>query len=145
MKYNDIDDAVELANSLRYALGASVFGPSQEQCYQIAKRLECGMVAINDFGSFYLNQDLPFGGIKGSGYGRFAGPEGLRSLTNPKAIVVDRWPWLVQTAIPAALDYPVRSLMGSWEFVSGLVQLFYGDTWATRIQGIVKLIRGGRR
>ncbi len=31
------------------------------------------------------------------------------------------------------------------EFVNGLVQLFYGDTWATRIQGIVKLIRGGRR
>lgn len=111
MKYNNIDDAVELANSLRYALGASVFGPSQEQCYQIAKRLECGMVAINDFGSFYVrfvnkcfvnllmccpqlkyalssvvifkisnplfqlfSQDLPFGGIKGSGYGRFGKP-----------------------------------------------------------------------
>lgn len=42
------------------------------------------------------------------------GPEGLRSLTNPKAIVVDRWPFLFQTSIPAALDYPIRSLVHSW-------------------------------
>ena len=55
MKYEDVDDAIELANDLRYGLGASVFGPSQEQCYQVAKRLECGMVAVNDFGSFYVS------------------------------------------------------------------------------------------
>lgn len=68
-----------------------------------------------------------------SGYGRFGaflgkhpshglltisrfvgGPEGLRSLTNTKAIMVDRWPWLMQTGIPAVLDYPVGSLVQSW-------------------------------
>lgn len=42
------------------------------------------------------------------------GPEGLRALTNAKAIIVDRWPFLIQTAIPSALDYPIRSLPGSW-------------------------------
>ena len=42
------------------------------------------------------------------------GPEGLRGLTNPKAIVVDRWPFLAQTSIPAPLDYPIRSLNNSW-------------------------------
>jgi hypothetical protein len=80
------------------------------------------------------SQDLPFGGTKASGYGRFGayifynvleltsnvfvcvagGPEGLRSLTNPKAIIVDRLPWLIQTGIPKVLDYPVRSLVQSW-------------------------------
>ena len=42
------------------------------------------------------------------------GAEGLRSLTNTKAIVVDRWGWAIQTSIPAVLDYPVRSVTHSW-------------------------------
>ena len=42
------------------------------------------------------------------------GPEGLRSLTNPKAIVLDRFPTLVQTSIPKVLDYPLGSLSHSW-------------------------------
>ena len=49
-----------------------------------------------------------------SGYGRFGGPEGLRSLTSTKVIVVDRWPWLIQTSIPKPLDYPIRSISLSW-------------------------------
>ncbi|KAH8120042.1 meiotic sister-chromatid recombination aldehyde dehydrogenase [Phellopilus nigrolimitatus] len=145
MKYDELEDAIELANGTRYGLGASVFGPDQEECLKIAKRLECGMVSVNDFAVFYLNQDLPFGGLKASGYGRFAGPEGLRSLTNPKAIVVDRWPFLFQTSIPPPLDYPIRSLANSWEFVGGLIQLIHGDTMRTRLQGIVQLIKAGRR
>ena len=42
------------------------------------------------------------------------GPEGLRALTNPKAIMADRWPALIQTGIPKVLDYPIRSLYQSW-------------------------------
>ncbi|OBZ79189.1 putative aldehyde dehydrogenase-like protein C21C3 [Grifola frondosa] len=116
MQYDTVDEAIQIANGTRYGLGASVFGPDQEQCMQVAKELECGMVSINDFGVFYLNQDLPFGGAKASGYGRFGGPEGLRSLTNPKVIVVDRWGWLIQTSIPKALDYPIESAVRSWRF-----------------------------
>jgi hypothetical protein len=71
MSYETVDEAVEIANGTRYGLGASVFGPDQQLCLNVAKRLECGMVAVNDFGVFYLNQDLPFGGTKASGYGRF--------------------------------------------------------------------------
>lgn len=114
MRYDDIDEAIEIANGTRYGLGASVFGPVQRQCVEVAKQLQCGMVSVNDFGVFYLNQDLPFGGTKASGYGRFGGPEGLRSLTLTKAIMVDRWPQLIQTSIPRVLDYPLRSLIQSW-------------------------------
>lgn len=55
----------------------------------------------------YLNQALPFGGVKHSGYGRFAGPEGLRGMTRPKAVTEDRLFGIVQTSIPAAVDYPL--------------------------------------
>ncbi|KAI0033980.1 Aldedh-domain-containing protein [Vararia minispora EC-137] len=140
MPYDTIDEAVEIANSTRYALGASVFGASKYQCLEIARRLECGMVAINDFGVFYLNQDLPFGGIKGSGYGRFGGPEGLRGLTNPKAVVYDRWPWLVYTSIPRQVDYPIRSPQQAWNFVSGLVGLFYADTWRGSFEHLQRIL-----
>ena len=54
MPYDTIEEAVEIANGTRYALGASVFGPDKYECLDVAKRLECGMVSINDFGVFYV-------------------------------------------------------------------------------------------
>lgn len=58
MPYETIDEAIEIANSTRYGLGASVFGPDQEECLKVAKELECGMVSVNDFGVFYVRCDL---------------------------------------------------------------------------------------
>jgi len=137
--YDKIEEAVNIANSTKYGLGASVWGPDQDLCMKVAKNLECGMVSINDFGVFYINQDLPFGGAKGSGYGRFGGPEGLRSLTNPKSIIRDRF-W-IKTSIPRVLDYPVRSLHHSWEFTNHLIRFLYGFGWRTRIGSLIKVIR----
>lgn len=48
------------------------------------------MTSINDFGSTYMCQSLPFGGVKDSGFDRFAGIEGLRGLCLPKAVCQDR-------------------------------------------------------
>ncbi|KAI0296140.1 Aldehyde/histidinol dehydrogenase [Russula brevipes] len=143
--YNTVEEAIEIANGTRYALGASVFGPDKYECLHIAKHLHCGMVSINDFGVFYLNQDLPFGGTKSSGYGRFGGPEGLRSLTNPKAVVVDRWPWLFQTSIPRPLDYPMRSPVQAWDVASGIVGALYADGWRESFESIQRLVNALRR
>jgi acyl-CoA reductase-like NAD-dependent aldehyde dehydrogenase len=54
MPYETTDEAIAIANSTKYGLGASVFGPYQEDCIEVAKQLECGMVSINDFGVFYV-------------------------------------------------------------------------------------------
>ncbi|KAF9553817.1 ALDH-like protein [Agrocybe pediades] len=145
MPYETVEEAIEIANGTRYGLGASVFGPDQEDCIKVAKQLECGMVSVNDFGVFYINQDLPFGGTKASGYGRFGGPEGLRSLTNPKAIIVDRWPSLINTSIPKVLDYPIQSLRASWAFSEGLVRFLYGDNWRASINGLLGVIGAARK
>jgi acyl-CoA reductase-like NAD-dependent aldehyde dehydrogenase len=53
--YDTIEEAIEIANGTRYALGASVFGPDKYECLDVAKQLECGMVSINDFGVFYVS------------------------------------------------------------------------------------------
>ena len=55
IKYETVDEAIAIANGTRYGLGASVFGPDQEQCVKVARQLECGMVSINDFGVFYVS------------------------------------------------------------------------------------------
>ncbi|KAI0275120.1 meiotic sister-chromatid recombination aldehyde dehydrogenase [Gloeopeniophorella convolvens] len=154
MPYDTIEEAIEIANDTEYALGASVFGPDKYECLDVAKRLECGMVSINDFGVFYvihpltfslLSQDLPFGGVKGSGYGRLGGPEGLRSLTNAKAVVFDRFPWLVQTSIPWPLDYPIRSSTQAWAAASGIVGAVHADGWRESFESIQRVINAVRR
>ena len=48
------------------------------------------MVTVNDFATTYMCQSLPFGGVKHSGFGRFAGVEGLRALCIPVAVCQDR-------------------------------------------------------
>lgn len=68
MRYETIDEAIEIANGTRYGLGASVFGPDQEQCVKVAKRLECGMVSVNDFAVFYVSPILPALGVYDSSY-----------------------------------------------------------------------------
>lgn len=49
-------------------------------------------------------QSLPFGGVKDSGYGRFAGPEGLRACCLLKSVTVDRFPKIMGTVVPAPLQ-----------------------------------------
>jgi acyl-CoA reductase-like NAD-dependent aldehyde dehydrogenase len=46
--YDSIDEAVDILNTGRYGLGASVFGNNKRQCQQVAGRLQCGMVSINE-------------------------------------------------------------------------------------------------
>lgn len=79
MRAESVSHAIDIANSTPFALGSSVFGTNKHDLEAVISGVKAGMVAVNDFGSFYMVQ-LPFGGVKGSGYGRFAGAEGLQSL-----------------------------------------------------------------
>jgi acyl-CoA reductase-like NAD-dependent aldehyde dehydrogenase len=130
MRAESIDDAIAIANSTSYALGSSVYGTTTRDCDYIAQRLHAGMVSINDFAVFYMVQ-LPFGGTRGSGYGRFAGKEGLRSLCNQKSVTRDRWAGVgLKTQIPEALDLPLQgegAVRRAWEMAVGIVWVGYGD------------------
>ncbi|KAK5734016.1 Meiotic Sister-Chromatid recombination aldehyde dehydrogenase [Elasticomyces elasticus] len=141
MRASSIDSALVITNSTPYGLGCSVFGPSnssaaRENLQYIANHVRTGMVAINDFAAYYAVQ-LPFGGVSGSGYGRFAGEEGLRSLCNVKSVCVDRWPWLIKTTIPGRLDYPMQAF--SWPTGRGIVEIGYADSWRRRLTGVKRI------
>lgn len=142
MRADSVDHALAVANSTSYALGASVFGRNQAELDKIVNGVRAGMVSVNDFAVYYAVQ-LPFGGRDGSGYGRFAGEEGLRGLCNVKSICEDRWPRWVSTAIPAALDYPIRNARKGWEMCHGLVELGYGLGWQARIGGLWRIAKNG--
>lgn len=141
MSFDTLDDAVRLANSTRMGLGSSVFGNDRSEIAYVASRIQSGMVNVNDFGVSYLNQSLPFGGVKASGFGRFAGPEGLKGLCSTQVVVQDRLFQSVRTSIPPPVDYPLRDSWRAYEFVAGLHWLAFAPDWEASARGLWGVIR----
>ena len=128
MRANDTEHCIKLANSAPFGLGGSVFGSNMQECNYVANELKTGNVAINDFATFYVCQ-LPFGGIHGSGYGKFGGEEGLLRLCNAKSVCFDTLPF-ISTQIPKPLDYPIKSNTKAWNFVKAFITASYTrSTW----------------
>lgn len=80
------DEAIRLANDTPYGLGAYLFTTDSEQAERVANQIDAGMVYINVVGA--EGPELPFGGIKRSGFGRELGRYGLDEFVNRKLIRV---------------------------------------------------------
>jgi succinate-semialdehyde dehydrogenase/glutarate-semialdehyde dehydrogenase len=83
-RFETIDDAIELANDSPYGLSSSVFTSDDEKAQQIAESLETGMVWINS--TSRSAPDLPFGGVKRSGFGRELARFGFNEFANKKLV-----------------------------------------------------------
>jgi succinate-semialdehyde dehydrogenase / glutarate-semialdehyde dehydrogenase len=83
---NNEEQAIRLANDTPYGLGASVFTADLDRGRQIATLIDSGMVFINQ--PFRTSAELPFGGIKNSGYGRELSTAGLDEFVNKKLVTV---------------------------------------------------------
>ena len=77
---------MRLANDSRYGLGGSVFTQDVAHGVEVAKRIDTGMVSINH--PTRLKADLPFGGVKISGYGNELADLGIQEFVNKKLINV---------------------------------------------------------
>ncbi|ESR32631.1 Aldehyde dehydrogenase 22A1 [Citrus sinensis] len=139
MKFNTDEEVVKLANDSRYGLGCAVFSGSQHRAREIAAQIQCGVAAINDFASNYMCQSLPFGGVKDSGFGRFAGVEGLRACCLVKSVVEDRWWPYIKTKIPKPIQYPVAE--NGFEFQESLVEALYGLNIWDRLRALVNVLK----
>jgi len=84
-RVEDDDEAVSLANDSPYGLGGAVFGSDISRARAVASRIESGMVWINHPTS--SEPELPFGGVKRSGYGRELSHLGIKEFANRKLIV----------------------------------------------------------
>jgi acyl-CoA reductase-like NAD-dependent aldehyde dehydrogenase len=88
IKYRDVEEAIASANRLDVGLGASVWSTDIEKAKQVASRIQAGTVWINQHGM--IHPMVPFGGVKGSGYGVEFGIEGLKAVTRPQVISIKK-------------------------------------------------------
>jgi succinate-semialdehyde dehydrogenase/glutarate-semialdehyde dehydrogenase len=83
-RVKDEDEAIALANDSDFGLGGSVFTKDVARGKRVASRVETGMMFINNIS--WSDAELPFGGIKNSGYGRELGDMGIQEFVNKKLV-----------------------------------------------------------
>jgi acyl-CoA reductase-like NAD-dependent aldehyde dehydrogenase len=86
LKYSSIDEVIARANSSEYGLGATVWSASTERALQVAQKLEAGTVWINKH--LDLPPEVPYGGVKQSGFGVELGQQGLEEYTQMRILNV---------------------------------------------------------
>ena len=87
IKARDDEDAMRIANDSRYGLGGGIFSKDVDRAVRMAStHFDTGMVNINTYS--IASPDMPFGGVKNSGYGREHGAVGLKEFVNVKAITI---------------------------------------------------------
>lgn len=88
IKYSKVEDAIASANRLDVGLGASVWSNDVNRAREVASRIQAGTVWINQHGM--IHPMVPFGGVKGSGYGVEFGVDGLKAVTQPQVISIKK-------------------------------------------------------
>lgn len=89
-KVSSDQEAIDLANDSELGLGGIVVSKDAQHGYRVAEKIETGMVFVNSF--LVSLPELPFGGVKGSGYGRELSQLGLNAFTNEKLVVTAQEP-----------------------------------------------------
>jgi len=84
IRYSDLDEAIQMANDSIYGLAAGVWTRDVNKAYEAARKLQAGVVWINDW--HMLRSDAPFGGYKQSGIGREMGKHSLDAYTQVKHV-----------------------------------------------------------
>ena len=91
IRAKDEEDAVRLANDTEYGLSASVFTKDIARGLRVARRIQSGICHVNG-PTVHDEAQMPFGGVKASGYGRFGGRAGIDAFTELRWITVETLP-----------------------------------------------------
>ncbi|PJI98486.1 vanillin dehydrogenase [Acidovorax sp. 69] len=91
VRVNGVEEAVACANDNEFGLSAAVFGRDVARAWQVAGRIESGICHVNG-PTVHDEAQMPFGGVKASGYGRFGGKAGIDAFTELRWITVQTAP-----------------------------------------------------
>jgi acyl-CoA reductase-like NAD-dependent aldehyde dehydrogenase len=86
-----VEEAIRTANDTEYGLSSAVFSGDLDTAMEVARRLETGMCHINDT-TVHDEPQMPFGGVKDSGWGRFGGNAAIDEFTELRWITVQQEP-----------------------------------------------------
>jgi acyl-CoA reductase-like NAD-dependent aldehyde dehydrogenase len=86
-RFNTVEEAIRLANDTEYGLTSAVFGRDISRAVEVAKRIDSGMCHVNG-PTVHDEAQMPFGGVKGSGYGRFGGRAAIDEFTELRWITI---------------------------------------------------------
>jgi vanillin dehydrogenase len=91
IRVNDVAEAITVANDTEYGLSAAVFGRDVNRALTVARQIESGICHING-PTVQDEAQIPFGGTKASGYGRFGGRAAINEFTELRWITVETEP-----------------------------------------------------
>jgi acyl-CoA reductase-like NAD-dependent aldehyde dehydrogenase len=91
IRAKDEEEAIRLANDTEYGLSASIFSKDVARAMRVAKRIQSGICHING-PTVHDEAQMPFGGMKASGYGRFGGKAGIAEFTDLRWLTVETLP-----------------------------------------------------
>jgi acyl-CoA reductase-like NAD-dependent aldehyde dehydrogenase len=134
MRVRDEAEAVRMANDSAFGLSASVWSRDLARAEAVARQLQTGSVIVNDTIAHFGVPQMPFGGMKASGFGRSHGREGLRQFTQPYAFATGE--------PPHPLD--VATLMrqpGKYQIASAMLQIVFGVTPQQKLAPVKQLTR----
>ena len=133
-RFRTEEEAVEMANDCAFGLNASVWSQDRARCERVVQRLDTGNAYVNNVLINVGNPLLPFGGVKGSGFGRYHGLEGIRAFCVETSVMTSR---SRRTAEPNWFPHDERSRgivealmdvrygkMSLWRRVAGWLHLF---------------------
>ncbi len=86
MTYDDLDEAIEYIERRDKPLALYVYSPDQDNIDRVLKRTSSGGVTVNGVFSHYLENNLPFGGVNGSGMGSYHGHFGFKAFSHERAV-----------------------------------------------------------
>lgn len=129
------EEALEVASVDEHGLGAAIFSRDERAAKFFAQQLATGFVTINDIIVPTADPRLPFGGVRGSGFGVTRGAEGLLEMTYPQSIAVRRSRFLPHLNEPRAEDASLFAAFAS---------LTHGRGFFPRFAALRFLINAGR-
>lgn len=134
LRVKDEEEAIALANGTEYGLSATVMTTDAKRAERFAERIDSGGTSVNDFGFTYMAMDLPFGGVRGSGFGRLNGREGIRACCNQKAVLFDRLP----VGAPSKL-YPIGPF--DYDLARETIRSLYGRGAVKKASAVTQLAK----